>query len=33
MADVQGTTATGSASWHGGFLVENVPHENTPNRG
>jgi hypothetical protein len=27
MADVQGTTATGSASWHGGFLEDNVAHE------
>ena len=30
---MQGTTATRSASWHGGFLEDNVAHDITPSKG
>src|SRR5262245_18431983 len=30
MADVRATTARQSASWHGGFLEENMAHDVTP---
>src|SRR5262249_27459586 len=30
MADVRATTARRSASWHGGFLEENIAHDVTP---
>src|SRR6516164_9874306 len=30
MADVHATTARRSASWHGGFLEDNVAHDVTP---